>query len=250
LFRLREFEQMEIEYFVRPENAEAELNNMKQIAWDWLKEIGVDESKLNWYQHKENERAHYAADSWDINYKYPFGERELWGIANRTDFDLKAHSDASGKKLDYFDPATNERFLPFVIEPSLGVDRLFLALLHSAYREEEVKGEKRVVLKLAPGIAPIDIAVLPLSNKPELIKLAHAVYGQITAQTDYTVEYDDTQSIGKRYRRQDEIGTPKCVTVDFESLADQQVTVRDRDSMEQKRVPIDKLPAELGDSTS
>ena len=245
LFRLRELEQMEIEYFVRLENAEEELNNMKQIAWDWLKTAGLKEDNLSWHQHGEDERAHYAADSWDINYKYPFGDKELWGIANRTDFDLKAHTEASGKKLDYFDPSTNERFVPFVIEPSLGVDRLFLALLHSAYTEEEVKGEKRVVLKLAPGIAPIDVAVLPLSNKPELIKKAHEVYSLITAKTDYTVEYDETQSIGKRYRRQDEIGTPKCVTVDFESLEDNQVTIRQRDSMEQERVPLDNLLEKL-----
>jgi len=246
LFRLREFEQMEFEYFVRPEHAEQELSNTKQICWDWLKTIGLKEENLSWYQHGEDERAHYAADSWDINYKYPFGERELWGIANRTDFDLKAHSAASGKELSYFDSETNTHFVPYVIEPSLGVDRLFLALLHSAYHEEEVKGEKRVVLKLAPGISPVDVAVLPLSNKPELIKLSHEVYGKVTAETDFTVEYDETQSIGKRYRRQDEIGTPKCVTIDFESLKDKAVTVRDRDSMEQQRVPIDKLAEKLG----
>ena len=246
LFRLRELEQMEIEYFVRPDDAEMELDNMKQICWDWLKTAGLKEDNLSWHQHAKDERAHYAADSWDINYKYPFGDKELWGIANRTDYDLKAHTEASGKKLEYFDPQANERFVPFVIEPSLGVDRLFLALLHSAYTEEEVKGEKRVVLKLAPGIAPIDIAVLPLSNKPQLIEKAHEVYGIITAKTDFTVEYDETQSIGKRYRRQDEIGTPKCVTVDFDSINDGQVTIRERDSMKQKRVPIGKLTAELG----
>lgn len=246
LFRLRELEQMEIEYFVRPQNVEAELDNMKQIAWDWLKTVGLKESNLSWHQHGEDERAHYAADSWDINYQYPFGEKELWGIANRTDYDLKAHAQASGKKLDYFDPASGERFVPYVIEPSLGVDRLFLALLHSAYREEEVNGEKRVVLKLEPGIAPVDVAVLPLSNKPELSQKAKEVYQLITAKTDYTVEYDETQSIGKRYRRQDEIGTPKCVTVDFETLKDNQVTIRHRDSMEQKRVSIDNLTEQLG----
>lgn len=246
LFRLRELEQMEIEYFVRPENVEAELENMKQIAWDWLKTVGLNEGNLSWHQHGEEERAHYAADSWDINYKYPFGEKELWGIANRTDYDLKAHAQASGKKLEYFDPASGERFVPYVIEPSLGVDRLFLALLHSAYTEEEVNGEKRVVLKLQPGIAPVDVAVLPLSNKPELSQKAKEVYQLITAKTDYTVEYDETQSIGKRYRRQDEIGTPKCVTVDFETLEDNQVTIRHRDSMEQERVSIDKLTEQLG----
>ena len=246
LFRVREFDMMEIEYFVQPKAAEQSLTDWKQLAWDWLKELGLNEDNLAWHQHTEDERAHYAADSWDITYAYPFGERELWGIANRTDFDLKAHSKSSSRDLKYFDADSGEHFIPYVIEPSIGVGRLLLALLHSAYSEEEVKGEKRVVLKLDPKVAPVDIAVLPLSKKPELNKLAKEVYTKLVQQTNLFVEYDETQSIGKRYRRQDEIGTPKCITVDFESLEDMAVTIRDRDSMEQKRLPIDKLASELG----
>ena len=245
LFRTREFDQMEIEYFVHPEHATEELENWKQFAWDWLKTVGLNESNLEWHQHSEAERAHYAADSWDINYKYPFGSKELWGIANRTDYDLKAHTKASGKELTYFDTEKNEHVVPFVIEPSLGVGRLLLAMLHSAYTEEEVNGETRTVLKLAKGISPVDVVVLPLSKKPELQEISHRVYGELVEKTDLTVEYDETQSIGKRYRRQDEIGTPICVTVDFESLKDDSVTVRDRDTMEQKRVAINDISKEI-----
>lgn len=245
LFRVREFEQMEIEYFVYPDDAEIELENWKQIAWDWLKVIGLNEDNLEWHQHDDAEKAHYAADSWDINYAYPFGSKELWGIANRTDYDLKAHSEGSGKDLTYFDTAKNEHITPYVIEPSIGVSRLMLAVLHSAYTEEEVNGEKRVVLKLAKGISPVDVAILPLSKKPELQKVAHEIYAKLVGDTNLTVEYDETQSIGKRYRRQDEIGTPKCITVDFETLEDKAVTIRNRDTMEQKRVPINKIVEEL-----
>jgi len=245
LFRVRELEQMELEYFVHPDNIEAEYANMKQICWDWLLEVGLLEENMQWHQHDEEERAHYAADSWDINYKYPFGSKELWGIANRTDYDLKAHSQGSGKDLTYFDAESNTHIVPFVVEPALGVGRLLLAMLHSAYEEEEVNGETRVVLKLKPGIAPVDVAVLPLSKKPELAKVAKEIYAKITGETDLTVEYDETQSIGKRYRRQDEIGTPKCITVDFDSLEDDKVTVRDRDTMEQKRLEISKITEAL-----
>lgn len=246
LFRVREFEQMEIEYFVYPEHADDELANWKQIAWDWLKEIGLNEDNLEWHQHDEAERAHYAADSWDINYAYPFGSKELWGIANRTDYDLKAHAKASGKDMTYFDTEKNEHIVPYVIEPSLGVSRLLLAALHSAYTEEDVNGETRVVLKLAKGISPVDVAILPLSKKPELKEVSHRVYKKLVGDTGLIVEYDETQSIGKRYRRQDEIGTPKCITIDFETLEDDAVTIRDRDSMEQKRVKIDDILKELG----
>ena len=248
LFRVREFEQMEIEYFVYPEHAEQEFKNMKQICWDWLKEIGLNEKYMEWHQHSEDERAHYAADSWDINYAYPFGSKELWGVANRTDYDLSAHAKGSGKDFSYFDPEKNEHIVPYVIEPSIGVSRLALALLHSAYTEEEVNGEKRTVLKLQPGIAPVDVAILPLSKKDELAGPAKELYQHIVSKTDLTVEYDETQSIGKRYRRQDEIGTPKCITVDFDSLEDKQVTIRDRDTMEQKRVPMEQIQEALSDA--
>lgn len=244
VFRVREFEQMEIEYFVHPRNAEAELEAAKKDCWDWLLSIGIKEENLQWHQHDETERAHYAADSWDIQYNYSFGFKELWGVANRTDYDLKAHTEASGKKLSYFDADAGEHIVPFVIEPSIGVSRLFMALLTDAYTEEEVNGETRVVLKLSPGIAPVDVAVLPLSKKPELSAVSKRVY-KLLSDSGFTVEYDESQSIGKRYRRQDEIGTPKCVTVDFDTLEDDSVTVRDRDTMEQFRVKISQLSAYL-----
>ena len=242
LFRVREFDMMEMEYFTRPDQADADFKTWKEFCWNWLLEAGVDKARMVWYQHKADERAHYAADSWDIQFKFFGGDaKELWGIANRTDYDLKAHAKASGKDLSYFDPETNERFTPFVVEPAIGLGRLFLAVLDSAYTEEEVNGETRIVLKLAPQIAPVKVAVLPLSKKPELSAVSEKVYTQLVRSTGYNIEYDETQSIGKRYRRQDEIGTPYCVTVDFESLEDGCVTVRERDSMRQTRVKIDEL---------
>ncbi len=246
LFRVREFDMMEMEYFTRPDKAEADFKRWKDFCWNFLLEVGLAKDKMVWYQHAEDERAHYAADSWDIQYKFFGGEaKELWGIANRTDYDLKAHSKASGKDLSYFDPETSERFTPYVVEPAIGLGRLFLAVLDSAYTEEDVNGEKRVVLKFEPSIAPVKVAILPLSKKPELATLARKVYNDLVRGTGYNIEYDETQSIGKRYRRQDEIGTPYCVTVDFESLEDGQVTIRNRDTMEQKRVGIEELNSEL-----
>lgn len=240
IFRLRELEQMEIEYFVNPESADEELQNWREHAWQWLKDIGLSEENLHWHQHDEDERAHYAADAWDIQYKYPFGTKELWGIANRTDYDLKHHAEGSGKDLEYFDQANNQKFTPFVIEPSIGVDRLVLAVLTDAYTEDKVEGEKRVVMKFAPEVAPVKVAVMPLlKNKPELVKKAKEVYAKL-AET-MVVEYDETGSIGKRYRRQDEIGTPKCITIDFDTLEDNTVTVRDRDTTEQVRTKVSEL---------
>jgi len=242
IFRLRELEQMEIEYFVDPEHAESELENMRDICWDWLKYIGLTEDNLHWHQHTEDERAHYADDAWDIQFKYPFGTKELWGVANRTDYDLKHHAEGSGKDLTYFDQANNRKFVPFVIEPSVGVDRLFLAVLVNAYTEEEVDGEQRVVLKIDKKIAPVKYAVLPLvKNKPELVAKAKEIYQQLVDADVGVVEYDESGTIGKRYRRQDEIGTPKCITVDFDTLEDDTVTIRDRDTMEQQRINIDKI---------
>ena len=242
LFRVREFDMMEMEYFTRPDQAGADFKRWKEFCWDWLQEVGVDKEKMVWYQHSDDERAHYAADSWDIQYRFFGGDpKELWGIANRTDYDLKAHTQASGKDLSYFDPESDERFTPYVVEPAIGLGRLFLAVLDSAYQEEEVNGETRVVLKLKPEIAPVKVAILPLSKKPELADLARKVYNDLVRSTNYNIEYDETQSIGKRYRRQDEIGTPYCVTIDFESLEDGMATVRERDSMQQKRVKIEEL---------
>ncbi len=243
IFRVRELEQMELEFFIHPDDQKTEYERWKQYCWDWLLRIGLKKDNISWYDHDKDERAHYAAASTDIQYAYPFGKKELWGIANRTDFDLKAQSEGSGKDLSYFDEASGNRYTPNVIEPSVGVGRLMLALLHSAYHEEEVNGEKRVVLKFTPEVAPIKVAVLPLSKKPELSKLAHEVFDQLSDK--YRTEYDETQSIGRRYRRQDEIGTPLCVTVDFESLDDKQVTIRHRDTLEQVRVPIENLQVEV-----
>ncbi|HSE29841.1 MAG TPA: glycine--tRNA ligase [Candidatus Saccharimonadales bacterium] len=246
LFRVREFDMMEMEYFTKPAMAEADLDKWKEFCWNFLVEAGVKREKMVWHQHGEDERAHYAADSWDIQYEFFGGEpRELWGIANRTDFDLKAHTKASGKDLSYFDPETNERYMPYVIEPAIGLGRLMTAVLDSAYCEEKVGDETRIVLKFKPEIAPVKVAVLPLSKKPELQALSDKVYKQIVQSTGWNVEYDETQSIGKRYRRQDEIGTPYCVTIDFESLKDDSVTVRERDTMKQTRVKIKDLQSAL-----
>lgn len=243
IFRVRELEQMELEYFIRSEQQDEEYKRWRQYCWDFLLQIGLNEDNLNWYEHEKDERAHYAAASVDIQYAYPFGKKELWGIANRTDFDLTQQAEASGKDLSVFDEAEGKRFTPNVIEPSVGVGRLALALLHSAYHEEEVNGEKRVVLKFSPEVAPVKVAVLPLSKKPELSKLGGEVFEAIAG--NYRTEYDETQSIGRRYRRQDEIGTPLCVTVDFESLEDKSVTIRNRDTLKQVRVKIKDLPSAI-----
>lgn len=246
IFRVRELEQFEIEYFTPKEQAEEVLQRFRQLYDEWFASIGLDKSKLQWRQLDAESRAHYSADNWDIEYKY-FGEesKELGGIANRTDYDLSHHAEASGRDLRYFDAERGEHYLPYVIEPTLGAGRLLLAAMDSAYCEEEVNGEKRVVLKFAPKVAPVKVAVLPLSKKPELAEFAKKLYTKLVQCTGYNIEYDETQSIGKRYRRQDEIGTPYCVTVDFDSLEDNMVTIRDRDTMQQKRVSIDNLVDEL-----
>ena len=242
VFRLRELEQMEMEYFVYPKDAPETYEYWKKFCMEFLQKIGISKENLRLRDHAEDEKAHYAAASVDVEYNYPFGGfKELWGIANRTDYDLSAHMKASGKDLTYFDEPTGERITPYVIEPAIGTDRLFLALFTDAYTEEEVNGETRVVMKFKPQIAPVKVAVLPLSKKPELREVAQQVWKDLSGSMK--VEYDETQSIGKRYRRQDEIGTPLCVTVDFDSLEDKAVTVRHRDTMEQERIKIDELPA-------
>lgn len=242
IFRVRELEQMEMQYFIAPDMQNEQYERWREFAWKFLTErLKIDESNLQWHEHGADERAHYAAAAHDIYFKFPQGFKELWGTHNRTDFDLSSHMKESGKDLTYFDEATRERFTPNVIESSVGVGRMMLAVLAAAYTEEEVNGETRVVLKLAPEIAPIKVAVLPLSKKPELSKLSDEVYTKLVRSTAYNIEYDETQSIGKRYRRQDEIGTPYCVTIDFESLEDGCVTVRERDSMQQTRVKIEDL---------
>ncbi|MBU1766800.1 MAG: glycine--tRNA ligase, partial [Candidatus Omnitrophica bacterium] len=229
-FRTREFEQMEIEYFVRPEEADKKLEEWIELMFNWYIDLGINKDKLRKRPHEKNELAHYAKACTDIEYNFPFGWSELEGIANRTDFDLKQHSKFSGKELQYFDNVKNERFYPYIIEPSGGVDRSVLAFLVDAYHEEKIKDDLRVVLKLHKDLAPVKVAILPLlRNRPEIVKLAKEI-AQNLKKILVTV-YDDTGAIGKLYRRQDEVGTPFCVTVDVQSLEDKQVTVRERDTM-------------------
>jgi len=243
IFRVREFDMMEMEYFVHPEEGAGEHRIWLERCHQWLLSIGLPAAKLKFYEHTADERAHYAAASTDIQYDYPMGFKELYGVAYRTDFDLKAQSTASGKDLSYVDEETKTRYTPHVVEPAVGVGRLVLALLHSAYHEEEVGGEQRVVLKFHPHIAPVKVAILPLSKKETVTPLAKEIFATLAGK--YRTEYDETQSIGRRYRRQDEIGTPLCVTVDFDTLEDHAVTVRHRDTMKQTRIKIADLPAEL-----
>lgn len=239
-FRTREFEQMELEFFCAPGTDLEWFAYWKDYCVNWLKTLGMKENVMRVRDHSPEELSHYSNATSDIEYLFPFGWGELWGIADRTDFDLKAHQEHSGADLSYFDDATNERYIPYVIEPSLGADRVTLAFLCEAYDEEELEGgDVRTVLRFHPVLAPVQIAIFPLSKK--LADESTELMNQL-AKT-YNVEYDDRGSIGKRYRRQDEIGTPFCITYDFETLEDQAVTVRDRDTMLQERVKISDLKA-------
>jgi len=250
LFRVREFEMMELEYFTYPPQAEADFEYWQKERMDWHLSLGLKKENLRFREHEDTERAHYATRSVDIEYNWPFmGWGELEGIANRTDYDLKQHTKESGKDLSYFDEETKKKIVPYVIEPSIGVGRMMLALLINAYTEEKAptaeKGESetRVVLKLSPGLAPVKVAVLPLVKDEKLIKIAKEIYKDL--KKEWNVIYDEAASIGRRYRRQDEIGTPFCVTVDFDTLKDKSVTIRDRDSMNQERVKIKELAPSL-----
>jgi glycyl-tRNA synthetase len=245
VFRTREFEQMEMEFFCRPEESDEWFRYWVEERRNWYIDLGMSAENLQLRAHDADELSHYSAGTFDVDYRFPWGWDELEGIANRTDFDLAAHIEHSGKDLAYFDPETNERFVPHVIEPAAGATRTTFAFLIDAYTEEEVDGDQRVVLRLDPRLAPIKVAVLPLSKKPELIEVSSQVADDLRRR--FVVEHDVTQSIGRRYRRQDEIGTPFCVTVDFDTLDDRQVTVRDRDTMRQDRIAIDKAAAYLGD---
>ncbi len=245
-FRTREFEQMEIEYFVTPGTDEEWHAHWVKARLAWYERYGMRTENLQLREHAREELAHYAKATVDIEYRFPFGLSELEGIANRTDFDLRQHQAVSGEDLTYFDEQTHERFLPYVIEPSAGADRATLAFLIDAYDEEPDKDETRVVLRLHKDLAPIKVAFLPLSRKPDLVDLTKKAQGLVRPLL--MTAYDDTQSIGRRYRRQDEIGTPYCVTVDFQSLEDHAVTIRDRDSMSQVRVPIEELRDWLSDA--
>ena len=243
VFRTREFEQMELEFFVPPDEAGRWYEYWCQQRYQWYLDLGIPAEKLRMRPHDADELSHYSSGTSDVEFLFPWGWGELEGIANRGDYDLTQHATHSGEKLDYFDQATNTRYTPHVIEPAAGATRTMMAFLLSAYDEEEVRGEVRTVLRLHPRLAPYKVAVLPLSKKDTLTPVAREVLGLL--QTSFMCDYDETQAIGRRYRRQDELGTPYCVTVDFDSLEDRAVTVRDRDSMAQERVPIDGLVAHL-----
>jgi len=243
IFRTREFEQMELEFFVPPSEGPSWYEYWCQHRLEWYRDLGIPESMLRLRAHDDDELSHYSTGTADVEFMFPWGWDELEGIAQRTDYDLTQHAQHSGERLDFFDQASNERYVPYVIEPAAGATRTMAAFLLAAYDEEEVNDEVRTVLRLHPRLAPYKVAVLPLSKKDTLTPLAQEVRRLVSER--YMTDYDETQAIGRRYRRQDEIGTPLCVTVDFDSLDDNSVTVRDRDTMEQTRVPIDALLGEL-----
>lgn len=238
-YRTREFEQFEIEYFIKPGTEEKHMDMWKNESMGWFRKYGVNIEKLRFRQHEKEELSHYSTQTFDIEYHFPFGWGELQGIAHRGDFDLKQHSEYSGADLTYLDPETNEKYLPHIVEPSFGVDRSVLVFLIDAYGEDEIGGEKRIVMRFHPKVAPIKAAIFPLVKKEQLVKIGREIFDAL--KQSYRVEYDESGSIGKRYRRQDEIGTPICITVDFDTLEDQSVTVRDRDTLKQKRVKITEL---------
>lgn len=238
IFRVREFEQMELEFFCKPGTDLEWFNYWKEHCKNWLYGLGIKEENLRLRDHDKEELCFYSRATTDFEFRFPFGWGELWGVADRTDYDLNCHQRVSGENMDYVDPVTNERYIPYVVEPSLGVERMFLAVLSNAYDEEEVDGDTRVVLHLHHALAPYKVAVLPLQKK-QLGDKATGIYRML--QKHFSCTYDESASIGKRYRRQDEIGTPFCVTVDFDTLDDDTVTVRERDSMAQIRMPVDKL---------
>lgn len=251
LFRSREFEQMEIEYFVRESDWEKSFEEWRKSMWEWMEDIGLPKDKIHELEVPGDDLAHYSKRTIDFEFDFPFGRKELYGLAYRTDFDLRNHSASSGADLSYFDESTGERFTPHCIEPTFGVDRTILAVLASAYTEDELGGEPRTYLKLSPNIAPIRVAVFPLlKNKPELVKKAREVY-ELLKKDIKNISFDDNGNIGKRYRRQDEIGTPHCVTIDFDTLdpstssGQETVTLRDRDTGEQERVKISELSEKL-----
>jgi glycyl-tRNA synthetase len=239
IFRTREFEQMEMEFFVPPAESSKWYEYWCNERLNWYIELGIPAELLRIRAHDADELSHYSAGTSDIEFKFPWGWGELEGIAQRTNFDLNRHSEFSHQKLDYFDQATNERYVPYVVEPAAGANRTMAAFLLAAYDEDVVNDEPRTVLRLHPRLAPYKVAVLPLSKKDTLMPLSKSIFGQLSKR--YMVDFDETQAIGRRYRRQDEIGTPFCVTVDFDSLEDQAVTIRERDTTTQERVPIAQL---------
>jgi glycyl-tRNA synthetase len=247
IFRTREFEQMEMEYFCKPGTELEWYGYWKKFCMDWLLSLGLKQENIRMRDHESRELSHYSNATCDIEYKFPFGWGELWGIASRTDYDLKAHQEKSGEDLTYFEQAANARYIPYVVEPALGVDRTLLTFLVDGYDEDVIDKERRTVLRLHPKLAPVKAAILPLLRKPQLVKVAKEIFNRLRQAGDFYIEIDETGSIGRRYRRQDELGTPFCFTVDFESLDDKKVTIRDRDTTKQKRVDIENLDKVLKD---
>ena len=243
IFRTREFEQMEMQYFVKPGEQMEAFEKWKEIRWQWHLGNGISESKLKWHEHEK--LAHYADAAVDITYEFPFGWQEIEGVHSRTDFDLRRHQEFSGKKQEYFDQQTKDRYIPYVVETSVGLDRTILMILCDAYREEEVDGDKRVVLSIDPSIAPFKAAILPLVKKDGMPEKAHTIEADL--QKRFNTFYDEKGAIGRRYRRMDEIGTPYCLTIDGQTLEDGTVTVRDRDTMVQDRISEDKVLDYLSD---
>lgn len=243
IFRTREFTQMELEFFCAPGTDDEWFKYWKDFCIDFVKSLGIKEENLRFRDHDMNELSFYSKATTDIEYLFPFGWGEIWGIANRTDYDLRRHMEESGENFEYLDPATNEKYIPYCVEPSVGLDRLLLMVLTDAYDVEELENDSRIVMRLNPVLAPYTIAILPLSKK--LNDKALELFDELSKH--FRVIYDDTGSIGKRYRREDAIGTPFCVTVDFDTLEDNTVTIRDRDTMDQIRLPIHELIAYFGD---
>jgi glycyl-tRNA synthetase len=248
IFRTREFEQMEMQFFVKPGTEDEHFDAWMDRRLAWAKSLGIREERLRFHEHGPDELAHYCKRAFDIEYRFPFGWQEFEGIHNRTDYDLGNHQEHSGKKLEYFDPASNERFVPYVVETSAGLSRTLLVVLADAYDEEELENETRVVLRLAPSLAPITAAVFPLVKKDGMPEIAEKLAADLRGQ--FNVLYDVAGSIGKRYRRQDEAGTPFCLTIDGETVENGTVTVRDRDTLEQERVPIEGMAGYLADAIS
>jgi glycyl-tRNA synthetase len=239
LFRTREFEQMEMQFFVNPTEDVKWFNYWKEERFNWFVDLGMKKEKLQFHQHEPDKLAHYAKDAYDIEYEFPFGWGEIEGIHNRTNFDLSRHEQFSGKSLKYFDESTKEKYIPFIIETSAGASRSFMAFLVDAYHEEEVKDEKRVVMRFHPKLSPINCAIFPLVNRENMPEIAQAITADL--KKHFRVFYDDSGAVGRRYRRQDEIGTPFCITVDSQTLQDESVTVRYRDTMDQIRIPKGKI---------
>jgi len=246
IFRVRELEQMEMQYFIKPTMQQSAYQEFRDFAWDFLvNKLNIDQANLSWHEHDDDERAHYAKAAHDIYFNFTQGPKELWGTHNRTDFDLSNHSRVSGKDLSIFDENTKERYIPYVIESSVGVGRLLLAVIINAYCVEDIKDNQRIVLKLAPNLAPYKVAVSPLlKNKPELVAKAREIYNSLKDKYGMVL-WDDNGNIGKRYRRQDEIGTPFCVTIDYQTLDDASITLRDRDTTVQERLNIKQLLEKL-----